>query len=172
MALLTDEPTFDRPIPGQSLTAELGGRPWQSPPQYSNIDEVMDFYMERMSSEEFMMQAIDILEMGVPVTTLANTIQMANVMEGVHTLDVSMLALPLIMEMLMLLGDSENIEYDTGLADKNPKTRDTLLTKLALQYQDVIDEADLTPNVDDDEAEEDTQEEINEEPSGLMASRD
>ena len=72
----------------------------------------------------------------------------------------------------MLLGDSENIEYDTGLADKNPKTRDTLLTKLALQYQDVIDEADLTPNVDDDEAEEDTQEEINEEPSGLMARRD
>ena len=51
MALLTDEPTFDRPIPGQSLTAELGGRPWQSPPQYSNIDEVMDFYMERMSSD-------------------------------------------------------------------------------------------------------------------------
>jgi hypothetical protein len=170
MALLTDEPIFDRPIPGQSLTAELGGRPWQSPPQYSTIDEVMDFYMERMSSEEFMLQAIDILEMGIPVTTLANTIQMANVMEGVHTLDVSMLALPLIMEMLMLLGDSAKIEYDTGLEDKNPKTRDTLLTKLALQYQDVIDEADLAPNVNEDE--EDTQEEVKEEPSGLMSRRD
>ena len=68
MALLTEEPTFDRPIPGQSLTAELGGRPWQTPPQYTTIDEVLNFYMAGMSSEDFMLQAVDILEMGVPLT--------------------------------------------------------------------------------------------------------
>ena len=172
MALLTNEPSFDRPIPGQSLTAELGGRPWQSPPQYSTIDEVMDFYMERMSAEEFMLQVVDILEMGVPVTTLANTIQMANVMEGVHTIDTGMLAIPVIMEMLMMLGDSAKIEYDTGLEDKNPKTRGTLLAKFATQYKDVLDETDLEAVMADEEVEEDAQEEIKEEPSGLMSRRD
>ena len=34
----TKEPIFDAPIPGMSLTAELGGRPWQSPPQYATVE--------------------------------------------------------------------------------------------------------------------------------------
>ena len=29
------EPTFNRPIPGEGLTHELGARPWQNPPQFS-----------------------------------------------------------------------------------------------------------------------------------------
>ena len=169
MALLTEEPTFDRPIAGQSLTAELGGRPWQNAPQYSTVDEVLDFYMESMSSEDFMLQAVDILEMGVPITTLANTMQMANVMEGVHSIDTGMLALPVIMEMLMLLGDSAKIEYDKGLEEKNPKTRDSLLAKFASQYKEVLDEVDLEATVED---EEESMEDIKEEPSGLMARRD
>tara|TARA_R110000868_G_scaffold3378_3_gene21845 strand:- start:5357 stop:5866 length:510 start_codon:yes stop_codon:yes gene_type:complete len=168
MALLTEEPTFDRPIPGQSLTAELGGRPWQTPPQYTTIDEVLNFYMAGMSSEDFMLQAVDILEMGVPVTTLANTIQMSNVMEGIHSIDTGMLALPVIMEMLMLLGDSAKIEYDKGLEEKNPKTRDSLLAKFASQYKEVLDEVDLEAIVED---EEEIMEGIKEEPSGLMARR-
>ena len=28
---------MDAPIPGQSLTAELGSRPWQQPAKYSNV---------------------------------------------------------------------------------------------------------------------------------------
>lgn len=170
MALLTEEPIFDRPIAGQSLTAELGGRPWQNAPQYSTVDEVLDFYMESMSSEDFMLQAVDILEMGVPITTLANTMQMANVMEGVHSIDTGMLALPVIMEMLMLLGDSAKIEYDKGLEEKNPKTRDSLLAKFASQYEEVLDETDLEATIKNDDAE--VQQEIKEEPSGLMARRD
>jgi len=171
MARLTDEPIFDRPIPGQSLTAEIGGRPWQSPPQYSTVDEVLDFYMERMSAEEFMLEAVDVLEMGVPITVLANTIILSNVMEGVHTIDTGMLAVPVIMEMLMLLGDSAKIEYDTGLTEKNPKTRPTLLAKFAKEYKRVLDEADLEPVMPDNE-EEIAQEEIKDEPSGLMSRRD
>ena len=29
--------SFNAPIPGQSLTAELGARPWQHPPQYATV---------------------------------------------------------------------------------------------------------------------------------------
>ena len=35
------EQSFDAPIPGMSMTHELGARPWQSPPQYSTVDEVI-----------------------------------------------------------------------------------------------------------------------------------
>jgi Fic family protein len=168
---LSNEPSFDRPIAGQSLTHELGARPWQNPSQYATVDEAIDYYMERMSSEDFMVQLVDTLEMGVPVTTLANTIQMSNVMNGVHNLDVGMLVLPLIMEMLMMIGDSAEIEYNTGLDNPNEiKTsnpiRESLLTKVAMQYKDKLEEVDFE-NLD----EETVEEEPTEEPTGLMARR-
>jgi len=168
---LSNEPSFDRPIAGQSLTHELGARPWQNPSQYSTVDEAIDYYMERMSSEDFMVQLVDTLEMGVPVTTLANTIQMSNVMNGVHNLDVGMLVLPLIMEMLMMIGDSAEIEYNTGLDNPNEiktsnPTRESLLTKVAMQYKDKLEEVDFE-NLD----EETVEEEPTEEPTGLMARR-
>ena len=70
---INNQPSFDAPIPGQSLTMELGSRPWQSPPQLTTVDDTIDYYMERMSSEDFMLQLADVLEMGTPVTTLGAT---------------------------------------------------------------------------------------------------
>ena len=178
MVQISKEPSFDRPIPGQSLTAELGSRPWQGPPQYTTVDEVINFYMERLVSEDVMIQAIDILEMGVPVTTLANTMQMASVMEGVHTIDVGMLVLPVIMEMLMLLGDSAKIEYQSGLDNPNKvsaknKTRESLLVKISAKYKNMLDEKDFEDMEDEDIEDEDIEEaeETTAEPAGLMARR-
>lgn len=179
MARLSNEPSFDRPIPGMSLTHALGDRPWQNPPQYSTVDDAIEYYMGRMSSEDFMVQAVDILEMGVPVTTLANTMQMSGVMEGTHSIDTGMLVLPVIMEMLMLLGDSAGIKYETGLDNPNEiktnnKTRQSLLSKVAVEYKSVLDEADLEPIMPDEDAVEDEDEiatEETEETSGLMTRR-
>jgi hypothetical protein len=165
---LNNQPSFDAPIPGQSLTAELGARPWQSKPQYSTVDETIDYYMERMSSEEFMVQLAEILESGVPVTILANTIQMAGVMEGKHTIDVGMLVLPMLMEMIMMVGDSAGVEYNNGLEDKNkPKTRDSLIAKVINTYSKEIEDIDLST----DNTEVENEEEVMEEPKGLMARR-
>ncbi len=88
MVALSDQPSFSAPVPGQSLTAELGARPWQNPPEFPTVDGAIDYYMQRMASEDFMEQVVDILEIGVPVTVLANTMQMSSVMEGLHTVDV------------------------------------------------------------------------------------
>ena len=40
---------FDAPIPGMSLTAELGARPWQTPAQYPTVDEAIEYYMNSMN---------------------------------------------------------------------------------------------------------------------------
>ena len=34
---------FNAPIPGEMLTAELGARPWQRPPPFNTVEEVIDF---------------------------------------------------------------------------------------------------------------------------------
>jgi hypothetical protein len=164
MAVLSEE-SFDAPIPGMSLTHALGDRPWQQPAQFPTVDDAIEYYMSRMTNEEFMMQLVDVLEMGVPVTTLANTIQLANVMEGKHSVDVGMLVTPLLMELMMMLAESAGIEYDSGLNDpEGNKTRDSQLAKYAMEYKKVLNEVDTEKMVDEKEKDD-------EQPTGLMARR-
>ena len=169
MAFEETTSNFDSPIPGQHLTSELGGRPWQSKPQYPTVDEAVEYYMSRMTSDEFMDQLIDVMEMGVPITNIANSMQLASVMEGVHTVDVGMLVMPVIMEMMMLLGDSANIEYETGLdnPDKN-KVRPTRVRKLIRDFEKKLKTVDIDMGSEEKEVE-DT--EVSKESGGLMARR-
>ena len=51
--------------------------------------------------------------MGVPVTTKANTIQLSGVMEGKHSIDVGMLAIPVLMELIMFMADEEEASSTT-----------------------------------------------------------
>ncbi len=178
-----NEIALDAPIAGQHMTSELGGRPWQQAPQYTTVDEAIEYYLDRMASEDFADQLVDVLEMDVPVTTLANTIQMAGVMDGKHSIDVGMLVMPLLMEMIMLVGDMAGIKYDSGMENPNKgKTRDTLLksVKMKLQRQMdkkesmIFDDEELGKDIsDDEESDEIVMEEPqeNEEPKGLMARR-
>ena len=169
MAIEEQKPLLDAPIPGMAMTHELGARPWQTAAQFTTVDEAIEYYMSRMATEEYMEQAVDVLEMGVPITTIANTMQMAGVMEGKHSIDVGMLVTPLIMEMLMLIGDNADIDYDDGLTDiKEDTVSDSMLEKMRKEMKSRIDEVD---DEVDDEVEEVEQPDTEEVKSGLMVRR-
>ena len=173
--MLSDEPSFDRPIPGMSLTHKLGDRPWQSPAQFSTVDEAIDYYMEQMSSEEFMVQLADTLEMGVPVTTLANTIQLGSVMDGIHSVDIGMLVMPFIMEMIMLVGESSGVKYNSGMENPNKgQTRDTMLNKVRIELEEKMRQKEGMFIEEDETVDMEEEEEIvaEEEPMGLMSRRE
>ena len=158
--MLEETPLLDAPIAGMSLTHELGARPWQSPPQYKTVDEAVEYYMERIATDDFMEQLEGVMEMGIPLTTLANIIQQSSVMEGKHSLDVGMLVMPLLIEMMMLIGDNAEIEYDSGLEDlPDTKTKDTLIASVRKDMQGKIEEVKEEP-VEEEETK-----------SGLMARR-
>jgi len=109
------EQSFDRPIPGMGMTFEVGSRPWQTPPELTTVEQATDYYVERMNTDAFKGQFIDVIEMGVPLATLANTIQLASVMEGVHSVDVGILMIPIIVELLITIADSQGAKYQTGM---------------------------------------------------------
>ena len=48
------EVQVDAPIPGMSLTAPLGGRPWQQPPQMATVEEAIDYYLPKLMDREFL----------------------------------------------------------------------------------------------------------------------
>ena len=78
---------FDAPIPGQSFTSELGNRPWEKPPQYVTVEDAIDFYMQRINEDDFKQPLLDVIELGMPLTSIANALQLSSVMEGKHTID-------------------------------------------------------------------------------------
>ena len=172
-----NQPLLDGPIAGQSLTAEITGRPWLNPPKYTTVDDAIEYYLERMSSEEFTDQLVDVLEMGVPVTTLANTIQLGSVMDGVHSVDIGMLVMPFIMEMIMLVGESSGVKYNSGMENPNKgQTRDTLINSVRAELETrmkqkegmLYDEESVEEEMDMDKPIEAPQEEL----MGLMARRE
>lgn len=134
------EMNLDAPVAGMSLTAELGARPWQKPPQYNTVDQAVDYYVTRLNSNEASEQVVDILEMGVSASKLANIIQLGSVMEGVHSIDVGVLVTPVIIEFIKLIGDSSNVKYKSGEEEIDDKTKKRLSDKALAKFKMEIEE--------------------------------
>jgi len=128
---MAERDPFDYPIPGEGMTAELGSRPWQNPPQYATVEQALEFYIPKLVSEEMYDGILDSMELGIPLTTMADSMQSAAVMQGLHTVDVGILAMPVIIEMLAYIGDEAGIEYNLGM-DKPIDEDKISSTKIAL----------------------------------------
>lgn len=168
---MDEEVVLDGPIPGQSLTAELGARPWQQPSQYATVEEAIDYYVTRIESEEVTTQLLDVLEMGVPVTTVANAMQSSSVMEGKHTVDVGMLVLPVIIELISLIADAAKIKYTSGL-EGDDRVRGSLVDKAVMKLEAKRNEEDTEEEEPENEILiEEMKTAADERAGGLMARR-
>ena len=160
--------SFNKPIPGESLTAELGARPWQNTPQFSTVEDALGFYIPRIAQDEFAKDLINVMESGVPLTSLANVIMLSGVMEGRHSVDVGILSIPALIETMRLIGDSAGASYDTGMEEnktaKQEKLAGLVSAKLAMQDDDdvpdtKVEEKELAVNLEE------------EKPKGLMSRK-
>ena len=110
---------FNAPIPGQSLTAELGSRPWQKPPQLTTVEEVINYYSDKFLEPKVSSDLVTMMSDDIPITVIVDSTMLANVMEGKHTIDVGMLVAPFLVEMCSFLGDEAGIKYTTGLEEED-----------------------------------------------------
>ena len=161
-----DQVSLSRPIPGQSLTHELRARPWQNPPQFNTVEESMDWYLERFDNSEIVQELLSIIEMGIPLSTIANSMQLGAVLQGVHNIDVGILIMPILIEIMKTLAEKTDTNYVMG--DEPEKSESD-------RPSDAVLESALSKikgmTVEDMPEEEDTEEETDEEPMGLMARR-
>lgn len=163
------EIAFNAPIAGESLTSELGSFPWQQPPQYSTIEEALnEFYVPRIFNPDTLGELLAVIEMGVPLTTIANALQQGAVMQGVHSIDLGILALPVIMECLAYVAEEQDVEYNTGMeGDKEIEPSQAIM---ALAKKE-LDEKEGPIEPEDQEEIEEPVEEPEEMQTGLMARR-
>lgn len=162
------QPSFDAPIAGQSLTAEVGARPWQNPAQYSTVEDALEWYLDRFDNDDIIPELLSVIESGVSLATMANSMQLSAVMQGIHSVDVGILIAPIIIEMLKYLAEQTETEYVVGDEKQKTDTPSDALIQSAINT--------LKKQQGDDKVEEDTsmmeeEEETTPEPSGLMARR-
>ena len=175
-------PFLDGPIPGQSLTAELGNRPWQQPPQYETVEDALEYYIPRLVDPQVAPQLLDVIEMGVPLTTIANAMQIGGAMQGYHTIDVGILVMPVLIEMMAYLAEQAGVDYNMGTEDNrmgDTGYSETTIARAKRQIDSEIDALgmDMTsvaqsmPERTEEDMEAQTPEPAEQQPAGLMARR-
>ena len=151
---------FDAPIPGMSLTHELGARPWQTPPEMNTLEEALDYYIPRLTDKNYMGRLIDIMETKIPLTSIADTLTLGGVMQGLHTVDVAVLVNPVLVELLEGIAKNAEIEYIVGDDEGTGDVPDSMLIKKAMKDINKID----MEEVKEEKPKEDK-------PTGLMSRR-
>ena len=159
---------LDAPIPGQSLTAPLGGRPWQRPPQFNTPEQALSFYVDRITNDRQASEMMDLLEMGVPVDTLVDNMTLGGVMEGLHSADVSMIVAPALMEVISGMAKQAGVKHTVVSTDVDEETPTN--AEVAITVNKLKEKANMPIERMKEEPQEEEQPE-QEAPRGLMARR-
>lgn len=169
---------FDRPTPGQSLTSTPKNAPYENPPEITDPEEALQVHLFRLTEPEKMEATLNLLESGIDLQTLVEGLLRSAVINGIHSIDVSLLIAPVIHEYIKLTADEVGIEYEEGFEDKSGKKEKAMYAiaseraRKKLKNMDMMPEEDIIAN----DLEEATEEMDTEEPAmkqkGLMARGD
>ena len=145
---------FNRAIPGQSLTTPPKSAPYERPPQISDPLEAIDYHLEQLDDPKAVEELMFFLELGIDLSTLVEGVARKAVLDGIHSIDISLSIAPVIHEYIKGYADAMDIDYDEGFEDKEEEDRimygrNLILAKKMLANQrersfDYDEEAGLT----------------------------
>jgi len=105
---------FSAPIPGQSLTDTPKNYPWERPAEITDPREAIKFHIDGINRPEALDNIIEMLQLGVPVNALSKTALTTAQMEGIHSVDVSLIIGDVIKEEFISIAEEAGIDYVTG----------------------------------------------------------
>lgn len=168
---------FDRPIPGQSLTDEPRNNPWENPAEMADIEDVTKYYINRLANQDVIDDLAAVMEVGVPLKPVVQTITSAGTMRGLHSVDNAILVGPIIHQFLKSAMEAQGVSvrdtgrnYEKEAAEKEMMRVQLLTAKyLSENPDDGMDEGKkvLSEMAEGGEPEEEVTPE--EKPMGLMA---
>ena len=101
---------FDHPIPGQSLTDEPGKWAFEKPPEFTDVDDAVDYVVEQISENPEAIEKFEKLMItGMPIESIVNTISFSGFSEGKWTPDIAELIKPPLSAFFVILAQEENI---------------------------------------------------------------
>ena len=169
--------TFERPIPGQSLTTEPKNAPYERPPEIADPIEALDAHIDNLLKPGAMEDVLYFLEFGVDLVTMVQGILRSAVMEGIHSVDVSLIIAPVLHEYIKGFADAANLDYEEGFENEEQKKalsykRDVARAKKLLDELREEEGEEIPTTMEEMTQEPEMEPEVEEEqpaPTGLMA---
>lgn len=138
------------PIPGQSLTDEPKAFAWEQPPQINDPEDVLDFYVAKISDPEVSDNVLDMIDLGLPISVVADAMLSKGIMDGIHTVDMKLLVKPQIGMLMKRMAEEANIDYKETMDDYRDKDAEAkmrrmkkLSAKLAIRTSGDMDKGDV-----------------------------
>jgi hypothetical protein len=150
--------------PGISWTAPEKSRPWQQPPQLVNMMDVCGYYIMNMSRDEMLDDLLDVVETPVPLAVTAEAMMLQGVSNGIHSVDMGILVMPVIIEMLITIADHNKSEYTIYPDDYDKEAKvSNRVARLAVER--------AMKKIESKDVSEEEETPVVKEPKGLMAKR-
>lgn len=162
---------FNAPIPGQSLTTEPKGYPWERPPEITDPEEAIQYHLARLSEPEMLEGILDLIEVEeLDVKTLTSGIMRGAVAKGMHTIDVALLVAPVVHEFIKQGALAFGLNPEDGFEDKEEKAEYTKAKNSSLAKKMI---KEIPPMVAKEVLEVSPAEKVTaEKPKGLMSRGD
>ena len=109
--------TFQRAIPGQSLTDEPKNYPWERPPEVTDPNEAVLYHLDRVTDPDVIDNVFQAFDFGLPVKVLTDSMMTAAVGKGIHSVDLGLLVEPVIRKAVMKIADQAGVEYKEDFED-------------------------------------------------------
>ena len=165
---------FDGPIPGASLTEELGTEAHERPPVFTDPDEAYEFVMNKLQSPDAFERIMISAKLDIPVELTVRAVVFSGWALGQYTHEVMILIFGPVFDAVLDLLEEQNIKH-IALAERS---EDDSLEE-AMEELERYEEFKSSTSVDSqEELEIESQEEPEEEPeveipnTGLMGRRE
>jgi hypothetical protein len=111
-------------FPGQSLTAEPKNAPYERPPQMVKPEEAMLWHLNRITEPERADSILDMLELDFNVVMLTEGLLRGAVLDGRHSIDVSLIIAPVVHEVIKTMAEKAGIDFEEGFPDESDQKKD------------------------------------------------
>ena len=167
---------FDGPIPGSSLTEELGSEINERPPVYTDPDEAYEFVMNKIQSPDAFERIMISAKLDIPVELTVRAIVFSGWALGQYTHDIMLMLFPVVFDGVLDLLEEKGIDHIPLAERAEDDTLEEAMEELE-KYEKFKAGKDVDTEMASEEVSEESEEEPEEEPeleipdTGLMGRR-
>jgi len=127
------------PIPGQSLTETPRNAPWERPSEMDTVEDAVKYYVNKLADPDVMDDLAVTFELGADLKTLTETMVTMGSMKGLHTVEVGMLAGPVVASFIKAAMDSVGIETPETPVSFEEAATDKEKARLQMLFDDAVE---------------------------------
>lgn len=105
------------PIPGENFTSDVKNYPWHRPPQFTELDEAVEYVVGVITEEKGAMSIISMLEMEFDVATIVDIIITKGISKGKWSVDLGLILAGPIAHIIILMAKEYEVDYELGLEE-------------------------------------------------------